>query len=187
MTLVATTIPPAPASSPASRTVAVGGMLLLVFGVAELALLLLAFRIPRVTVSVLLSVMVAFLVIDAVTALVETGRAPARSMGRVLRALTDLVASAFLLLLGPAWLVRIFGWWAIVTGVVDPTASLVSRPVRVILTSLSIAAGVLLVLGVYRDPVHAMLTIAGYAILAGGIQLYAVRSGLTGRTGPDVR
>jgi hypothetical protein len=184
---MATTIPPAPASSPARRAVAVRGWLLLVFGVAESALLLLAFRIPRVTVWVFFSVMVAFLVIDAVTALVETARAPARPMGRVLRALTGLVASAFLLLLGPAGLVRIFGWWAIVTGVVDPAASLVSRPVRVILMCLSIAVGVLLVVGVVRDPVRALLTIAGYAILAGGIHLRAVRSGLTGRTGPDVR
>jgi amino acid transporter len=187
MTPAATTIPPAPASSPAGRVVAVRGMLLLAFGVAEAALVLLAFRIPGLTVSVFLFVAVAFLVIDGVAALVETVREPARSLGRVLRALTGLVASGFLLLLGAAWLVQIFGWWAIVTGVADPAASPVSRPVRVILTSLSIAAGVLLVVGVFRDPVWALLTISGYAILAGGMQLRALRSDLTGRTGPDVR
>jgi hypothetical protein len=186
MTLVATTILPAPASSPAGRAFAVRGVLLLVLGVAEGALLLLAFRLPT-TVWVLMAVMAAFLVIDGIAALVEAALAPDRWLWLVLRALTSLVAAGVLLLLGPASLVKIFGWWAIVTGVVNPVASPVSGPVRVVLVTLSVAVGLLLVVGVLQDPVRAVLTISVYAIIAGGMQLRAVRSRLTVRPGREVR
>jgi hypothetical protein len=187
MTLVATTIPPAPASSPASRAFAVRGMLLLAFGVAEGALLLLAFRVPFTTVSVLVAVMVAFLVIDGLAALVEAARAPDRWMWLGLRAAASIFAAVVLLLLGPAWLVTIFGWWAILTGLASPAVSPVSRPVRVVLATLSAAVGLLLVVGIVPDPVHALLTISAYAIIAGGLQLRAVRSGRPARPGREVR
>jgi Short repeat of unknown function (DUF308) len=187
MTLVATTIPPAPASSPAGRAFAARGMLLLAFGVAEGALLLLAFRIPVTTVSVLVAVMAAFLVVDGLAALVEAARAPDRWVWLALHATASIVAGGVLLLLGSAWLVTIFGWWAILTAVVKLAASPVSRPVRAVLATLSAAVGVLLVVGVVPDPVYALLTISVYAIITGALQLRAVRSGRAARPGREVR
>jgi uncharacterized membrane protein HdeD (DUF308 family) len=187
MTLVATTIPSTPASSPAGRAFAVRGMLLLVFGVAEGALLLLAFRTSFTTVSVLVAVMAAFLVIDGVVALVEAARAPDRWWWLVVRALASLLAGGGLLLLGPVWTVTIFGWWAILTGAVSLAASPLSRPTRVVLATLSAAVGLLLVVDIFHGPVGALLTIAVYAIIAGGLQLRAVRSGRTVRAGREVR
>jgi hypothetical protein len=186
MTLVATTIPPPPASSPASRAYAVRGMLLLAFGVAEGALLLLAFRIPFTTVSVLVVVMAAFLVVDGLATLVEAAWAPDRWVWLGLRAIASILAGGVLLLLGSAWLVTIFGWWAILTGLVSAAASPVSRSVRVTLATLSAAVGVLLV-GVVPDPVYALLTISVYAIIAGALQLRAARSGRPARPGREVR
>jgi hypothetical protein len=187
MTIVATTIPPGPASSPASRAFAVRGVVLLVFGVVEGALLLLAFRIPFTTVSVLAAVMAVFLVLDGVAALVEAARAPDRWLWLVLRALASLVAGGGLLLLGPPWLVRIFGWWAILIGVLNPVASPVPGPARLVVATLSAAVGLLLVVGAFPDPVRALLAISVYAIIAGGLQLRAVRSARTGRPGHEVR
>jgi uncharacterized membrane protein HdeD (DUF308 family) len=187
MKAVATTIPPAPASSPASRGFAVRALLLLAVGVAEGALLLLAFRIPLTTVSVLVAVMAAFLVVDGVTALVEAVRARDRWRWLVLRALASLVAGGLLLLLGPPRLVAIFGWWVILTGVVNPAASPVSRPVWIVVATLSAAVGLLLVTGVFQDPARALLMISVYAIVAGGLQLRAVRSGRTVRPGRALR
>jgi hypothetical protein len=187
MTLVATTIPPAPASSPASRAFAVQGMLLLAFGVAEGALLLLAFRIPFTTVPVLVAVMAAFLVIDGLAAFVEAVRAPDQKVWLGLRTAASILAGGVLLLLGPAWLVTIFGWWAILTGLVNLATSPVSGPVRVVVATLSVVVGLLLVGGVLHDPVRALLTISVYAIIAGGMQLRAVRSRLTVRPGREVR
>jgi Short repeat of unknown function (DUF308) len=187
MKAVATTIPPAPASSPASRGFAVRALLLLAVGVAEGALLLLAFRIPLTSVAVLVAVMAAFLVVDGVTALLEAVRAPDRWLWLVLRALPSLVAGGLLLLLGPTWLVEIFGWWVILTGVVNLAASPLSGRVRMVVATLSAAVGVFLVAGGVQDPVRALLTISAYAIIAGGLQLRAVRSGRTVRPGRAVR
>jgi hypothetical protein len=187
MTLVATTLPPAPASSPASRAFAVRGVLLLVFGVAEGALLLLAFRIPFTTVSVLVAVMAAYLVADGVATLVEAALAPDRWLWLLLHALASLVAGGALLLLDHVWALRIFGSWAVLIGLVNLAASPVSGPVRVVVATLSLAVGLLLVVGVLLDPVRAVLAIAVYAIIAGGLQLRAVRFGRSTRPGREVR
>jgi uncharacterized membrane protein HdeD (DUF308 family) len=186
MTLEATTIPPASASSPASRAFAVRGVLLLVFGVTEGALLLLAFRIPFTTVSMFVVIMAAFLVVDGLAAFVEAARARDRWLWLGLRAAAGILTGGGLLFLGPTWLVTIFGWWAILIGVVHLAASPVSRPVRVVLATLSVAVGLLLVVGVVPYPVSALLTISVYAIIAGGLQI-ALRSGRPARPGREVR
>jgi hypothetical protein len=158
-------------------------VLFLVFGVVEGVLILLAFRMPHITVSVLVVVMAGFVVIDGVTALLEAARATDRRLGLVLRALTGVAAGVLILLLTSGWSVTVFGWWAVVTGVLAAADAVPSGPVRIVVAALSLVLGVLAVGGAFRDPVRATLAISLYGILAGGMQLRAARSGYPGR--PD--
>jgi hypothetical protein len=153
------------------------GALLLVFGVIEGGLTLLAFRIPHVTTSTLVLLMGGFVVIDAVMTTVEVARAAERSWRLELRALSGAVAAALMLVLAVPSAVKIFAWWAIVTGVLDAADSRAAGPMRLVPAALSVALGLLLVTGAFRYPVHAVLTIAAYGVIAGAMHLGAARSG----------
>jgi hypothetical protein len=53
------------------RTLAFGSTLLLIFGLAEGAILLLAFRVPDITTSLLIIVLITFVTLDALATLFE--------------------------------------------------------------------------------------------------------------------
>lgn len=162
---------PAETEVRARRARAVRGALLLVFGLTEGALILLAFRIPYVTARLLVMVMGVFVVVDGAVALIEVMRTRNRSPWLLLHGLTGLVAGALVLVLARAWWLKVFAGWAILTGALAAVEAPRSLAVRVGVVALSLALGLLVLADAFRDPARGLLGISTYAVIAGSILL----------------
>jgi uncharacterized membrane protein HdeD (DUF308 family) len=187
MTILATTTAPIELAPPVRRGLAVRGGLLLLFGLVEGVLILLAFRIPLASASILVMVMAGFLLTDGITSLFGAVRAPDQPWWPALHGVTGVVAGALVLLLAHPWSINVFGAWAIVTGVLTARDARLSRPVRVAVAVLAVALGLMAVASAFRYPAHALLTISVYGVIAGIILLWVARSGQTVPGGARLR
>ena len=182
MTALAAPMTPAATTARRARRVHVlRGGLMLAFGVAEAALVLLAFRLPHVTVVTLVLALNAFLVLDAIAVALPAIQAREPWRGWAPQALVSLVAGVLLLFVPYGrWLV-IFGVWAIFSGVLDGAHVIASGSGRVVLSVLSLALGILLLAGPLRDHALLLLVVSAYGIVTGILRL------LMARTAPGAR
>jgi len=176
-TVAATITSRATASRPA-RTLLLRGALLLAFGVVEGALVLLALRVPHITVSVLVLVMSGFLVLDAIAVMLQPAHAREPWLGRAPQALASLVAGLLMLAVPHGRWLAVFAGWAMVSGVLDAAGSLASGSGRILVSGLSLALGVLLVVSPTRDAALLLLAVAAYGVVAGIARLHAARAAL---------
>ena len=176
--LSSTTTLAATTTSRKASALVVRAVLLLAFGLVEGALVLFAFRIPHVGVSALVLVMAGFFFLDAAAVAVELARRRGSVSWLVPRAVAGVVAGALVLLLAPRSSINIFAGWALLTGALDIGEALTAGVAgRLVQGALSLALGVFVWVGVSDTPV-VLLTIAMYAVVAGGLQLgAAMRSG----------
>jgi uncharacterized membrane protein HdeD (DUF308 family) len=169
-----TTIAPDDTVGRVTRAFAVRGALLLVLGLIESSLTLLAFRIPLSSTAVLVVIMGTFLILDAITSFVGRGTA-GRVIWSWLRVFIDAAAVILLLVLGPRSAIAVFTAWIVVSGLLDGAGAPVSGTARAGLALLAIALGLLVLSGLLRGPAGALLAISAYAIVAGGLQIFAAR------------
>lgn len=163
--------------TPRARWDTVRGALLLAFGLSEGALILLAFRVPHITASLLVLVMAGFVVAAGAGALLGAARTPDGRGWLLAHGLTGVAAGVLMVLLAPGWSVRIFALWAIVTGVLDAVEPPAGGRARVVVAVLSLALGVVVLTGILTDPVRVLLAISAYGVVAGGLWLRAGRPG----------
>ncbi|HEY2994518.1 MAG TPA: hypothetical protein VGM22_17010 [Methylomirabilota bacterium] len=179
-TLAATTTAAGTASRPA-RMLALRGALLLAFGLVEGALILAAFRLPHVTVSVLVLVMSGFFVLDAIAAALQASHAREPWLERAPQALASLAAGLLMLVVPHGRWLAVFAGWALVSGVLDAIESLSSGSGRLLMSGLSLALGLLLLLSPIRDSALLLLAVAAYGVAGGIVRLRAGRSALRQR------
>jgi uncharacterized membrane protein HdeD (DUF308 family) len=175
-----TTIPAAatPTAMDRRRTLTVRGALLLLFGLGEATLLLMAFRLPDVTASVLVDIMVAFFLLDGLAIVFDFAGATARHRGWLLliaEAIASIGAGVVIALVAPSHALSVFGGWALVMGLLETVDA---RPVphpgahRVVAAS-SMVFGALVLWGPGADLPRLVLAVGVYGIIAGLLKLRA--------------
>ena len=155
---------------------ALRGVLLLIFGLVEAALILLAFRVPHITTRGMVLVVTAFLLLDAVTCFLGAAREAGSRPWLVLQGLASLVAGIILPVGLMAGALVEFAWWAIVIGVLEGAAWVISRRGHLAVGLLSLLLGVGYLMSPLREPARALIAVAAYAILAGFLRLTAARA-----------
>lgn len=159
------------------RVLVFRGVLLLAFGLCEGALLLFAFRVPHITVSVLVAVMTVFLLADGLATLVEAHGTSTRRSHRLLAAATALAgiaAGAMAPLAARGGLLTIFAWWAIVCGLLDIGRAFVGAEDirgRLLVGAISVAFGLFVLSGAVTDNIRLVLSVSIFGIVAGSLRL----------------
>ncbi len=168
-------------SSRSQRTLAFRGALLLILGLAEGAMLLLAFRVPDITTSLLIIVMITFVLVDAVATLFEAGgvrsRGPVWAL-LVCKAAIGLLAAVAIALRPRSQALPTFAWWALLTGLLEGLEALMlsgPRHWRLVVAGLSIAFGLLVLAGPRRDTAVLVLVAGVYGVVAGSVRLVGAR------------
>ena len=175
-TLTAPMTPAATTAWRARRVHVLRGALLLAFGVTLAALVLLAFRLPHVTVVTLVLAVNVFLVLDAIAVALPAIQAREPWRGWAPQALVSLVAGVLLLFVPYGrWLV-VFGVWAILSGVIDGAHAIASGSGRVVVSVLALALGILLLAGPLRDHALLLLAVSAYSIATGILRLLMART-----------
>jgi hypothetical protein len=167
MTTLAASMTPAMTAKRARRVHTVRGVLLLTFGLVLGALVLLAFRVPHITVSTLVLVVSGFLILDALAATLPAVQAGEPWLGWVPQALVSLAAGVLMLVVPPARWVAVFGAWAIVSAAIDASK-------RLVVSVLSLALGVFLLASAVRGHAVLLLAVSAYGIVAGTLRLWIV-------------
>ena len=163
--------------SRSQRTLAFRGALLLIFGLAEGAMLLLAFRVPDITTSLLIIVLITFVTLDALATLFEA--AGVRSEHAVwallvCKAALGLLAAVAIALRPRSHALPMLAWWAIGTGLLEGLEALIvsgQRHWRLVVAGLSIAFGLLVLAGPRRDTAVLVLVAGIYGVVAGTVRL----------------
>jgi Short repeat of unknown function (DUF308) len=164
-------------SSRSQQTLRVRGVLLLAFGLAEGAMLLLAFRVPDITTSLLIIVLVVFVVVDALATLFEIAGVtwPRGAWALlVLKALIGLAAGVALVLRPRSHALTLFAWWAVLTGILEALEAVAfrgQRHWRLVVAGLSVAFGVMVLGGPLRDTADLVLLAGVYGVVAGIVRL----------------
>jgi uncharacterized membrane protein HdeD (DUF308 family) len=164
-TLAAPMTPAAMTARRARRAQTVRGALLLAFGLILGALVLLAFRVPHITVSTLVRLLSGFLILEALAAAVPAVQARQPWPGWVPQALASLAAGLLMLVVPHSRWVAVFGVWAIVSGVLDGSK-------RLVVSVLSLALGVMLLVSPVRDHALLLLAVSAYSIVTGSLRLF---------------
>jgi len=178
-----TAAPPVPDLTVASQLAfAFRGLLLLLFGLAEGALLLFAFHLPNITSSLLVVVLAACVLADGLAMLFQTIAALNRR-GRWMWAAANAVvgiAAALIALFDMPRSLRVFAWWAIVIGLLEAWVPLSREGIRwrIAVAALSVALGLFILAGPSQDSARLLLAIAAYGVIAGGLRLQAARRGI---------
>jgi len=159
------------AASGARRTHTVRGALLLAFGLVLGALVLLAFRVPHITVSTLVLAVSGFLVLDAIAAALPAVQAREPWLGWAPQPLASLTAGLLMLVVPYGRWVAVFGAWAIVSGTLDGAASLTSGSGRLVVSVLSLALGIMLLASPVRDHALLLLAVSAYSVVTGTLRL----------------
>ena len=159
------------AASGARRTHTVRGALLLAFGLVLGALVLLAFRVPHITVSTLVLAVSGFLVLDAIAAALPAVQAREPWLGWAPQPLASLTAGLLMLVVPYGRWVAVFGAWAIVSGTLDGAASLTSGSGRLVVSVLSLALGIMLLVSPVRDHALLLLAVSAYSVVTGTLRL----------------
>ena len=163
--------------SRSQRTLAFRGALLLIFGLAEGAMLLLAFRVPDITTSLLIIVMTTFVILDALATLFEVaGVRSQRPLWALLvcKAALGLLAAVAIALRPRSQALPMLAWWAIGTGLLEGLEALMvsgQRHWRLVVAGLSIAFGLLVLAGPRRDTAVLILMAGIYGVVAGTVRL----------------
>ena len=163
------------------RTLAFRGVLLLIFGLAEGAMLLLAFRVPDITTSLLIIVLTTFVILDALATLFEAARVRSRRAVWALlvcKAAIGLLAAVAIVLRPRSQALPTFAWWALLTGLLEGLEALMvsgQRHWRLVVAGLSIAFGLLVLAGPRRDTAVLVLVAGVYGVVAGSVRLVAAR------------
>ena len=152
------------------------GVLLLTFGLVEAALILLAFRVSHITSWGLVLVMTAFMLLDAVACFLGAVRETGARPWLLLQGLASLVAGVMFPVGSLVRALVEFAWWAIVIGVLEGAAWMASRRGHLAVSVLSLLLGVGYLMSPLPEPVHGLIAIAAYAILAGFLRLTAARA-----------
>jgi uncharacterized membrane protein HdeD (DUF308 family) len=160
-------------SSRSQRVLAFRGVLLLVFGLAEGGMLLLAFRVPDISTRLLIIVLTSFVIFDALATLFEAaGVTSQRSVWALLvgKAVIGLAAGIAIVLRPRSQVLTIFAWWAVLTGILEGLEALRFRGPRhwrLIVAGLSVAFGLLVLGGPLRDTAVIVLAAGVYGVVAG--------------------
>ena len=164
-TLAAPMTPAATTARRARRVQTVRGALLLAFGLILGGLVLLAFRVPHITVSTLVLLLSGFLILDALAAAVPAVQAREPWLGWAPQPLASLAAGLLMLVVPSSRWVAVFGAWAIVSGLLDGTK-------RLIVSVLSLALGVMLLISPVRDHALLLLGVSAYSVVTGALRLF---------------
>ena len=149
------------------------GTLLLVFGLVVGAMLLLAFRVPDLTTRLLVIVLSAFVIIDAVATLFEAAGVTSKRGAwalLVLKALIGLAAGVAIAMKSGPRVMTTFAWWALLTGILEGIEALAFRAQRhwrLIVAGLSVLFGLLVLGGSLRDTAVMVLAVGIYGVVAG--------------------
>ncbi len=166
MTTLATSMTPAMTAQRARRVHTVRGVLLLTFGLVLGALVLLAFRVPHITVRTLVMVVTGFLVLDAIATARPAVQAGEPWLGWAPQALASLAAGVLMLVVPPVRWVGVFAGWAIVSGAIEGSKR------RLAVSVLSLALGVFLLASPGRGHAVLLLAVSAYGIIAGTLRLW---------------
>jgi uncharacterized membrane protein HdeD (DUF308 family) len=155
-------------------------VLALLFGLAEGAMVLFAFWLPRISAALMATFFTGFALLDGLVALLAAAWGWKRG-GRwrllACKGLTGAIAGIAVFFRGQtARPLTIFAWWAIITGLLQAveTLSLGTRPGRSWLAAtavLSVAFGALILARPPRDLVTLAMHIAAYGLLLGVLRL----------------
>jgi len=157
-------------------------VLALLFGLAEGAMILLAFWLPRITAALMATFFTGFALLDGLVALLAAAWGWKRG-GRwrllACKGLTGAIAGIVVFFRAPGQTPRpltIFAWWAIITGLLQAVEmlSLGTRPGRPWLAAtavLSVAFGAVILGRPPRDLMTLAMHIAAYGFLLGVLRL----------------
>ena len=152
-------------------------VLALLFGLAEGAMLLFAFWLPRVTAALMATFFAGFVVLDGLVALFAAAWGLTRG-GRwrllACKGVTGVVAGILVLFF--AWWHKplvVLAWWAIITGVLQAIEAIVlrggwrGRPLLVATAAISVIFGVLILVRPPQDLMTLALHVAAFGLLLG--------------------
>ena len=152
-------------------------ILSLLFGLAEGAMLLFAFWLPRITAALMATFFAGFALIDGLVALFAAAWGLTRG-GRwrllACKGVTGVVAGVLVLFF--AWWLKplvVLAWWAIITGVLQAIEAMVlrgssrGRPLIVAAAVISLIFGVLILARPPQDLMTLALHVAAFGLLLG--------------------
>jgi uncharacterized membrane protein HdeD (DUF308 family) len=152
-------------------------ILALLFGLAEGAMLLFAFWLPRITAALMATFFAGFALLDGLVALFAAAWGITRG-GRwrllALKGVTGVVAGVLVLFFG--WWLKplvVLAWWAIITGVLQAIEAMVirgswqGRPLIVATAVISLIFGGLILAWPPQDLMTLALHVAGFGLLLG--------------------
>jgi len=152
-------------------------ILALLFGLADGAMLLFAFWLPRITAALMATFFAGFALIDGLVALFAAAWGLTRG-GRwrllACKGLTGVVAGVLVLFF--AWWLKplvVLAWWAIITGVLQVIEAMVlrgswrGRPLIVATAVISLIFGVLILARPPQDLMTLALHVAAFGLLLG--------------------
>lgn len=166
-------------------------ILALLFGLAEGAMLLFAFWLPRITAALMATFFTGFAMLDGLVALFAAAWGLTRG-GRwrllACKGVAGVVAGVLIVLTAPgqkSWALAILAWWAIVTGLLQAVEALVlrggwqGRPLLVATAVLSVAFGALILARPPQDLMTLAVYLAAFGLLLGILRVliaFRVRS-----------
>ena len=178
-------------AQPAQWALACRALLAMLFGLAEGAMILFAFWLPRITAALMATFFTGFALLDGLVALFAAVWGLSRG-GRwrllACKGLTGVIAGIAVVLRPPGQKpgpLAIFAWWAIITGLLQAVEAIVlrgGRPGRPLLAAtavLSVGFGSLILGRPPQDLMTLALHIAAFGILLGVLRLmiaFRVRS-----------
>jgi uncharacterized membrane protein HdeD (DUF308 family) len=174
--------PGAPASGAVQWALTGRAVLAMMFGLAEGAMLLFAFFVPRITAALMTTFFVGFALLDGLVALIAAAGGLSRG-GRwrllACKGLTGVVAGVAAMLRPPGQKpgpLAILAGWAIITGLLQAIEALAlghrpGRPLLVATAVLSVGFGALMLGRPPQDLTALALSIAVYGILLGILRM----------------
>lgn len=161
-------------------------ILALLFGLAEGAMLLFAFWLPRISAALMATFFTGFATIDGLVALFAAAWGLTRG-GRwrllALKGLTGVAAGVLTVVAAPGHrgsVLAIFAWWAIITGVLQGIEALAlrggwqGRPALIGTALLSLVFGVLILARPPQDLVTLAVHVAAFGLLLGILRVMIV-------------
>jgi uncharacterized membrane protein HdeD (DUF308 family) len=179
MTPVVTSAASPDAAPMPQRTLAVRGALLLVFGLCQGGLLLLAFRLPNITSALLTSMMMGFVILDGLAIALETGRAIAGGRSWLVlaaKAVVGIGAGIWIAWLASVEAITVFAWWALLIGLLETLEAASAgrhHRWRWLVAFCSIAFGGFVLGGPVSSAPVLLLVTAVYGVVVGAFRLRA--------------
>jgi uncharacterized membrane protein HdeD (DUF308 family) len=157
-------------------------VLAMLFGLAEGAMILLAFWLPRITAALMGTMFAGFALLDGLVALFAAAwgwRRGGRWRLLACKGLTGVAAGIAVVFQAPGQkpgALAIFAWWAIITGLLQVAEALFlgahrGRPVLVATAVLSLAFGALVLVRPPHDLLTLVMHVAASGILLGILRL----------------